>query len=294
MIEVKHLTKSFGQQVAVDDLSFNLQRGEILAFLGANGSGKTTTIRSILNIYNPDKGSITIDGIDNKKVEPKKYGYLPEERGIYTKVSVYRLLQYLLELRDIDNAESLIEEYLHRFDLYQHRDKKANELSSGMQQKIQIATAVLHKPKILILDEPFKGLDAVNRQLFSSYFKELNEEHKSSILYSTHIVDEAQKISDKVLIIKDGKKREYGTVEDVRNNYSEKTIKIELENKLPKKELLEMDLEIIQDGKNIEIKFDSHKETRTILRKFIDNGINIVNYSIQKPSLNKIFIDLQK
>ena len=173
-IEIENFSKSFGNLLAVDNLSFKVNDGEVFAFLGANGSGKTTTIRCLLKIYQKDKGKLTINNEEFSEKLNNKIGYLPEERGLYKGVSVYEILEYTAKLRGLssDIARKKTNEYLEYVGMIEHKNKKVSQLSSGMQQKVQLGTALIHNPEILILDEPFKGLDPVNRQLFIDIFLE--------------------------------------------------------------------------------------------------------------------------
>lgn len=217
VIEVKDLTKNFGSERAVDGLSFDVYKGDIFAFLGSNGSGKTTTIRCILDIYQQEKGEALIKGKKFNHSMNSLIGYLPEERGLYIRAKVQDLFMYFAALRDIpkNNAMILTKKYLKRVNLYSHKDKKISQLSSGMQQKVQLGLAMLHNPEVLLLDEPFKGLDPVNRQMYIDLFKELKAQG-TTILYSTHVIDEAQKLSDRLVIISKGKRKVYGAITDVR------------------------------------------------------------------------------
>ncbi len=296
MIKIENFTKNFGKNVAVKDLSFEVNKGEIMAFLGANGSGKTTTIRCLLNIYIPTNGVLTINGSKYNSKMSNILGYLPEERGIYTKANVIDLLYYFGELRGIKKAEvkKFITEYLNRVDLADSAHKKVSELSSGMQQKVQIAIAVMHKPEVLILDEPYKGLDAVNRQMFTDYFREMNQKEGTTILYSTHIVDEAQAFANNVTIIKDGKRAEYGSISDVRQKYGTDSIRISFKNKLEVTNESKKLFNARISNKTAELMLQKNVNPEDVLNYLIKNEVGLISYNLDYPSLNQIFIDLQK
>lgn len=292
-ISIKDFYKSFGSQQAVADLDFQVDKGEVMAFLGGNGSGKTTTIRCLLQIYQPDKGELLINGetYDND-VHNQLLGYLPEERGIYTKVKLMDVFNYFAKLRGIDKntANKFIEDYFKKVDLWKHKDKKIDQLSSGMQQKAQIGLTIMHRPEILILDEPFKGLDPVNRQLFMDIFRELNQDNQSTILYSTHVVDEAQKMADKVVIIKNGKRAAYGTISDVRGQFGSDTINIEFTGKLPS-DFKDSDLfTATVSNKTAELVPNEGVSADKILSALSKMNIGLVKFAVDKPSLNEVFI----
>lgn len=293
-IHVKNFSKSFGDLKAVDNLSFDVNEGEIFAFLGSNGSGKTTTIRCLLKIYEPDEGELNInDSSYNEKLN-NLIGYLPEERGLYRDVSVMDILVYTAVLRGIskEDAKTKSLKYLEKVGLIEHKDKNIAQLSSGMQQKVQLGTTLIHNPEIFILDEPFKGLDPVNRQLFVDILSEKAKEG-ATILYSTHVIDEAQKMADSLLIIKDGKMLEYGGINDVRRKYGSNNIQIEFTGNPPKKEdrlftstVTNKVAEIIPKNKDV--------NSNDILEEIIKNGTKIISMKLDYPSLNQIFIDLMK
>ena len=292
-IEIENFSKSFGNLLAVDNLSFKVNDGEVFAFLGANGSGKTTTIRCLLKIYQKDKGRLTINNEEFSEKLNNKIGYLPEERGLYKGVSVYEILEYTAKLRGLssDIARRESNEYLEYVGMIEHKNKKVSQLSSGMQQKVQLGTALIHYPEILILDEPFKGLDPVNRQLFIDIFVE-RAKKGTTILYSTHVIDEAQKMADSLLIIKDGKRLEYGKVNDVRKKYGSDNIIIEFDGKVPDKET-KLYSSVITN-KRIEITPNKGIKTEEILTQIIKNGTKILRMELDYPSLNQIFINLMK
>jgi len=292
-IEIENFSKSFGNLLAVDNLSFKVNDGEVFAFLGANGSGKTTTIRCLLKIYQKDKGKLTINNEEFSEKLNNKIGYLPEERGLYKGVSVYEILEYTAKLRGLssDIARRESNEYLEYVGMIEHKNKKVSQLSSGMQQKVQLGTALIHNPEILILDEPFKGLDPVNRQLFIDIFVE-RAKKGTTILYSTHVIDEAQKMADSLLIIKDGKRLEYGRVNDVRKKYGSDNIIIEFDGKVPDKET-KLYSSVITN-KRIEITPNKGIKTEEILTQIIKNGTKILRMELDYPSLNQIFINLMK
>ncbi len=293
-ISVRNFSKSFGDLKAVDDLSFEVEDGEIFAFLGANGSGKTTTIRCLLKIYMADKGELYINGKEYNDSLNNEIGYLPEERGLYKDSTVFDILIYTALLRGIErnSAAKKTREYLDLVGLSDSAGKYISQLSSGMQQKVQLGIALIHDPEILILDEPFRGLDPVNRQMFIDILLE-RAKRGVTILYSTHVIDEAQKMADKILIIKSGKRLEYGRINEVRERHGSTNLFVEFDGKAP---LVEGKLYRSSiDNKIAEIiPKDKSFSSNDILKELIDHGTKIVSAKLDYPSLNQIFIDLMK
>lgn len=290
-IKVKDFSKSFGEIRAVQNLSFNVQDGEVFAFLGTNGSGKTTTIRCLLKIYQADAGQLLINGKEYSEELNGIIGYLPEERGLYRDVSVIDILTYTARLRGMEQNEALKKslEYLELVGLSEHRNKEISQLSSGMQQKVQLGTALIHNPEILILDEPFKGLDPVNRQMFVDMLTERGKKG-TTILYSTHVIEEAQKMANRLLIIKNGKQMEYGSVNEVRARHGSKNIHLEFESWAPEKknDLYTLTL----TNKTAEIIPNEGVSEDEVLKNLLDQGIKIINFNLDYPSLNQVFINI--
>ena len=292
-ISIQDFSKSFGNVQAVKNLSFEVNDGEVFAFLGTNGSGKTTTIRCLLKIYQADKGKLLINGKEFSEELNSVIGYLPEERGLYRDVSVIDILTYTARLRGMRKEEAFKRslEYLEIVGLAEHKDKEISQLSSGMQQKVQLGTALIHNPEVLILDEPFKGLDPVNRQLFVDILTERGKKG-TTILYSTHVIDEAQKMADRLLIINNGTRIEYGTVNEVRERHGSRNIYVEYADKAPKEKTKLYTS--VKDHKTIEIIPEKGVKEEDILKDLIKQGVKIINYSLDYPSLNQIFIDILK
>ena len=225
IVSIKNFNLTIGNKQIVEELDFEVFPGEVFAFLGANGSGKTSTIRSLLGIYEASSGSLLIDG---KKLTPENaaiVGYLPEERGLYTRAKVLDAMIYFGELKGMDRDDAREEAlaFLERVELADKANVKIKKLSGGQQQKVQLGVAIMGNPKLLILDEPTKGLDPVNRKLLLDIVDELQEKGVA-VIYITHLMEEVERLADRLLILKDGKARAYGTVTTVKEEFQSKSI----------------------------------------------------------------------
>lgn len=225
VISVKNFDLTIGSKQIVHDLSFDVKSGEVFAFLGANGSGKTSTVRSLLRIYEPTSGDLLIDGKPFTSERGYLVGYLPEERGLYTRSKVLDTMIYFGELKGMsrDAAKKFSLEYLERVELSDKINTKIKKLSGGQQQKVQLGVAIMGDPKVLILDEPTKSFDPVNRKLLL----DIVDEHKqkgAAVIYITHLMEEVERLADRLLILKDGKARAYGTVKEVKEEFKSNSI----------------------------------------------------------------------
>lgn len=225
IVSVKDYSLTIGKKPIVQDLSFEVFPGEVFAFLGANGSGKTSTIRSLLGIYETTSGELLVNG---KKLTPEDasiVGYLPEERGLYTRAKVLDTMTYFGELKGMERRDAQREAlaYLEDVDLADKAGVKLKKLSGGQQQKVQLGVAIIGSPKLLILDEPTKGLDPVNRKLLLDIVDNLQQKG-TAVIYITHLMEEVERLADRLLILKDGKARAYGTVEKVKKEFKSKSI----------------------------------------------------------------------
>ncbi|MBN1284379.1 MAG: ATP-binding cassette domain-containing protein [Anaerolineae bacterium] len=227
-IEVSSVSKSFGATLAVDNVSFDIQRGEIFAMLGPNGAGKTTTIRMVLDILKPDAGAIRVLGGRLDEAKKDRIGYLPEERGLYRDVKVVECLAYLGQLKGMSGADSRRKagELLERVELADVADKKVSELSRGMQQKVQFAATLIHEPDLIIIDEPFSGLDPVNTLLIKDLLYETRD-RGTTIVMSTHQMHQIEEMADRLFMIHHGHRVLYGTVEEVRSQFALHAIEVE-------------------------------------------------------------------
>jgi ABC-2 type transport system ATP-binding protein len=288
-ITIKNFKKSFGTQTVIEDLSFEVKTGEIFAFLGANGSGKTTTIRSLLNIYKADQGELLVFGKEYRPEDGALLGYLPEERGLYLNGKVLETMTYMGQLKGISKelAEQNSLDYLKRVELTDKINTQIKKLSSGQQQKIQLGITVINKPKLLILDEPTKGLDPVNRSLMLEILFELNREQKTTILFSTHQMDEAESIANRLLMIKNGNKVLYGHIDEVKNSFGKNIVHVRFTGNFPEapklyKAKIETNIAELTPEKGV--------TSDEIMSHLIKSDLIIHEFQIGTPSLNEIFI----
>lgn len=290
VLALENLVKDFDKKRAVDNISFNLKKGEILGLLGPNGAGKTTTIRMIMNIIAPDSGKIEIFGRKFSEKIKNHIGYLPEERGMYRKLKISETLSFFGELKGMSKREIDVngKKLLKNFDLENYYDKKVEELSKGMAQKLQFITTILHSPELLILDEPFAGLDPVNIELVKDIILDKKREG-ITIIFSTHLMEYAEKIVDSVVMINQGKKVLDGTLSQIKNNYGTRFVKVSYEGDSAFISSLDYIKTYKDFGKEIEIELKDIKNKDKLLKDLIKK-ISINNFQITEPSLNSIFI----
>jgi len=294
LLTLRGVTKSFGSLDAVKELDLSVGEGCIYGLLGPNGAGKTTTIRMILDILAPDQGEITILGQANSSSVRDRVGYLPEERGLYRKMKVEPLLWFLAELKGIKKktAKERTDYWLERFDLSDWRQKKVEELSRGMQQKLQFIATLLHSPKLIILDEPFTGLDPVNTNLVKEVM--LEEKRKgASVILSTHLMEQAEKLCDQICLINEGEKVLDGSLKEIKANYGKNTVVMEYEGKanfLDDKKIVE---NYDDYGRYVEIHPSAGANPQMILKKAAQE-VTILKFELVEPSLNEIFIQTVK
>jgi ABC-2 type transport system ATP-binding protein len=292
MLKVSNLRKSYATVVAVDGVSFEVQRGELFGLLGPNGSGKTTTIRTILNVIAPDNGTITFD---DKPFTPAMWniiGYLPEERGLYRKSKILNTILYFASLKGMREREAkeAAFRWLDRFGLKDSAFRKVDELSKGNQQKIQLIISILHQPQLLILDEPFSGLDPVNQILLKDILMELRQKNVA-IVFSTHQMEQVEKMCDNICLINKGKPVLSGSLRDVKQRYGTNSVHLEFEGdgEFLKKSPLVKKADVYQNYAELEL-VDIRK-SRELLSK-LDDKLNLRKFEIVEPSLNSIFINV--
>ena len=287
-LEVAHVAKSFGDTHAVVDVSFDVERGEIFGLLGPNGAGKTTTIRMMLDIFRPDRGTVSI--LDGPMTEEKKerIGYMPEDRGLYQDTPLERCLVYLARLKGLTAAEvhNRLDELLERFDLTSHKSKKVKELSKGMQQKAQIINTILHKPELIIIDEPFTALDPINTQLVKDIMRELRDEG-TTILMSTHQMHQVEALCDRILLINDGLNVLYGDLNDIRRQHSGRAVLVRALDELP---ALPGVADIARLNGTVKLTLSEQTTPQVILHALVSHGVVLEQFEIAVPTLDEIFI----
>lgn len=295
LLELKNLKKYFATQKAVDDISLNIERGQIFGLLGPNGAGKTTLIRMITGIFYPDEGEIIFDG---KKFDPIRdigqIGYMPEERGLYKKMKIGEQAMYLAQLKGLDRhtANRKIKSWFERLDMETWWNKKVEDLSKGMSQKLQFVTTVLHEPKLIILDEPFSGLDPVNANLIKDEIYNLAK-NGSTIIFSTHRMEQVEEICDHIVLVNKGKKILDGTVKQVKHDFKENIFRVSFQNKVHPEHLAIHLFEVRQKGdQDVVIKLDPGFTNNDVLQFFLNKGLEIESFNEILPSLNQIFIKL--
>ncbi len=287
-IELENITKTFGKHKAVDDLCLKVPKGSIYGFIGPNGSGKTTTIRMMMNILYPDSGIIKLFGNEHLGTRLDNIGYLPEERGLYKKMKVKDVLRFHAELKNTKNINSEIDYWLKKFDLSDWINKKVETLSKGMSQKLQFIVTIIDKPDIIILDEPFSGLDPVNAEIIKYAILEL-QANGSTVIFSTHDMNMAEKMCDFIFMIHKGKKVLDGTLTAIQDKYGTDTIRVQTEN--GKSSLNDIPgIEKINDyGQMQEIRIEPSVDIQEII-KIILSRTRVSKFEITKPSLSDIFI----
>ncbi len=292
ILEIQNVSKSFGRFKAVDKVSFTVQAGQIHGLLGPNGAGKTTTIRMIMNIILPDEGHIRLFGQAMNEELKTKIGYLPEERGIYPKMRVRELLVFLGELHGISRSLARLksQQWLQKLEIGHTENKKVEELSKGMQQKLQFIGTILHDPELLILDEPFSGLDPVNVNLLKDIMLDFKAQGKA-IVFSTHMMDAAERLCDEIVMIDHGKKVLDGSLSAIKNQYGKDAIHIEYKgdgNYLKKADIIH---KLDDYGNYAELEL---KEGVSLNAFFSDaiKHLEVIKIDTRKSSLNEIFISL--
>lgn len=292
MLEVKSVVKTFGSLVAVDDLSFQVEDGEIFGLLGENGAGKTTTFRMILGLLEPEKGMVLLDGKKIDYTVTDKIGYVTEERSLLTKMTVKEQILYYGALKGMDSKKILkeLDKWLKHFEIESYKDKKIKELSKGNQQKIQFISAVINHPKLLILDEPFTGLDPINVRMMKEAIYQLKEE-KTSIIFSSHQMEYIEEFCEKLIILVKGKKILDGELEEIKKSFGIKKIEIKAKGvDLSKLKEIEGVKKVVEKATNLTV-FIEKKEAVSKVFQFIKK-YDVFKFEAVEASLSDIFIEM--
>ena len=289
-VEVLHVAKSFKGNRVVDDVSFVVNQGEVFGMVGPNGAGKTTTIRMLMDIIKPDAGTIRIMSQPVSDETKDRVGYLPEERGLYRKVTVSDTLEYLAALKGVDRgrASTRAAQLLEEVNMLEHRKKKIEELSRGMGQIIQFVATILHEPDLIVLDEPFSGLDPVNTELLKGFIHDLKG-HGRSIILSTHMMNQVEELCDRFLMINKGQAVLYGSLDEIRSRFRDNSIIVECDRLPPD---LTGIARMADHGRYVKLFLDGETSPGQVLRALVDSGASIDRFEVSTPSLHEIFIQV--
>jgi ABC-2 type transport system ATP-binding protein len=289
-VQVNHVVKSYAHKVAVDDLSFSVEPGEIFGLIGPNGAGKTSTIRMMMDIIKPDSGEITVFGAKLSEATKSRLGYLPEERGLYKKERVIDAIVYLASLKGMGGraAEKRADELLEQTGMLPHRKKKIDELSKGMGQIIQFIITIVHDPELIVLDEAFSGLDPVNTELLKGLVVDLRNQGRT-IMLSTHQMNQVEELCDRILMIDHGRAVLYGNLADIKSKHRSNTVIVEAGRELGP--IAGVSEQRAHKG-HVELALDGHTTPEQVLQRLVSAGIPISRFEIATPSLNEIFLEV--
>lgn len=291
---VDSITKRFGPVVALDGATFSVEPGQIFGLLGANGAGKTTCMRIVLDILRADAGSVTWEGRPNTDLPRRTWGYLPEERGLYLRMKVIDVLVFFAALYGVDRVTAIaqVEDWLERFRIPHYRDRKVEELSKGNQQKIQFIAAILHDPAVLIMDEPFSGLDPVNVQLLKEAFLEMRDRGKT-LIFSTHQMETVEELCESIAIVDAGRVVVSGTVRDVKRAMGRQVVRLATEGADGSAWVEQMPgVTLTRRGEDyLELRVSDGADPRSILEAAMARGERVTRFEIVDPSLEEVFIE---
>lgn len=292
MLEVKGVTKRFGGITAVDSLSFSAGRGEIFGLLGPNGAGKSTTIKMIMNILRPESGEILFSGKRIGERDKSRIGYLPEERGLYRRARVTEMLFYLSDLKGTRRAVSRprIYAWLDRFGLAEHANRRIEELSKGMMQKVQFIAAVAHDPELLFLDEPFTGLDPLSSDLLLDSIRQFGNEGRT-ILFSTHAMEQAERLCSSIMLLDKGREVISGPLSDVRNRYGSNSVQIDFDGNIDFVRELPFVAGVVRYPRSAEVSLSGEGAPQQLFQA-LAGRVAVSRFEVVAPSLHKIFVDL--
>ncbi len=290
-ITVNEISKRFGQQIAVDHVSFSVEPGEIFGLLGPNGAGKTTTLRIILDIFKPDSGEVEIFGGAMSEAKKDRIGYLPEERGLYQDIQLEACLVYLATLKGLTTEEATkrVRAWLERFDLSDDRRKKVKELSKGMQQKAQLISALVHDPELIIIDEPFSALDPVNTQMVKDLLREERGRGKT-IIMCTHQMHQVEELCDRLVLINRGQVVLYGQLAEIRREYTGRDVIVHALDGLPT--AIPGVLSIQKENSATRLHLAQTLSPQELLRYLVSKDIAIDKFEMAMPTLDEIFIQI--
>lgn len=290
MLKVENVTKYYGENLAVDHLSFEIKEGEIFGLLGVNGAGKTTTFRMIIGLLDKTSGTITLDGKEIDYSVTDKIGFLTEEHSLLTKLTVKEQAVFYGTLKGLEEEEILkrLDVWLERFHITEYKDRKIKELSKGNQQKVQFITAVLHEPKLIILDEPFSGLDPINVELFMEAIRDLKKKG-SSIIFSSHRMEHVELFCEKLVILVKGKSVLQGSLKQIKKDYQKKNIHIQGDVSKNELETIPGVLEVTENPEELIVKIKDESVIDLVFQQ-VKKKKHITKFSVEDPTLNEIFL----
>ena len=292
---VEHINKWFGSFQAIKDLSMDVREGVMFGFVGPNGAGKTTTMRMILDLLRPDAGAITWNGVPVSEVPRREFGYLPEERGLYPRMETQEQLLFLARLSGMSREDALksLNDWLERFQITAYRHKKIEELSKGNQQKVQFLAAILHNPELLVMDEPFSGLDPVNAAALKEAFLDMRQRGKT-IIFSTHQLEQVEEMCEDMLLINKGQAMVQGNVQEIKRQHGRNVARLTLVNDPEAPWLNTLDgIEVTKRRQDyIEMQFQANLNPNVIVEAALQHGGIISRFEVVEPSLTDIFIEV--
>ena len=291
LIQLENVHKHFGDFTAVADISFSIEKGCIYGLLGPNGAGKTTTLRMIMDIIAPDSGKITFS--ENRQIKNflDRIGYLPEERGLYRKMKVQDVVVFIAELKGMRKREAIgeVEKWLEKMQLSEWANKRVNELSKGMAQKIQFITTVLHKPELIILDEPFSGLDPINMTLLKDLMLELRD-NGATIIFSTHVMEQVEKLCDRICLIHQGSVLLEGELRTIKQSFGKSSVEIGYIGSIEPIRNSPWIQGCNDFGQYAEVKLKTPEDYRPFLRELVEKGVDVTKFELMEPTLHDIFV----
>lgn len=292
MLKVENVTKYYDKNLAVNNLSFTINKGEIFGLLGVNGAGKTTTFRMIMGLLEPTSGKITINGENVSYELAEKIGFLTEERSLLTKLTVKEQVLYYGTLKGMSKKDILekLDYWLNRFGVSEYKERKLKELSKGNQQKIQFITAIIHEPELLVLDEPFTGLDPINVELFMTIIKEFKEKGKM-IIFSSHRMEHVELFCEKLIILKKGETVLSGSLKEIKKNYQKKIIHLNADIDIEKLKKIKGVLEVIPKNLDIIVKIENDKYIKDVFEE-VKKSPRVTKFLVEDASLNEIFVNI--
>ena len=290
LVSIRDFRMDFGRTTVIDGLSFDIFEGETFGFLGSNGSGKTTTIRALLGIYEPTAGTLHINGRPFKPQQSGRLGYLPEERGLYKKETVIDTMTYFGKLKGMSaaSARTWSRAYLERVELPDKERVRLDKLSGGEQQKVQLGVTIMNDPELLILDEPTKGFDPVNRRLLMGIIED-QKRAGATVMMVTHQMDEVERLCDRIILLKDGRSRAYGTVPEVQEQFGGTSVTVQCAGSLPASDRYRV---LSEAGGRAELALEPGQEPAALLGALVAEGVSVSQFTPHRRSLDSIFLEV--